>query len=114
MADRVLLVRREPTTPSSRSIPDQQDNCQEINSLISKFTANLRSDAAHALSQWQSLNRKLDELIANGATESEIHAQESLCKSAAAHANRQFSVYRERERAALALEAWKQQYRANR
>jgi hypothetical protein len=36
--DASLLVPREPTTPSSSSISDQQHNCQEINSLISKFT----------------------------------------------------------------------------
>jgi hypothetical protein len=36
--DASLLVRREPTTPSLLSISDQQDNCQEISSLISKFT----------------------------------------------------------------------------
>src|SRR5947207_1607427 len=36
--DSFLLTRKEPTTPFSRSIPDRQDNCQEISSLISKFT----------------------------------------------------------------------------
>jgi hypothetical protein len=36
--DGSLLVRREPTTPSSLSLSDQQDKCQEIKSLISKFT----------------------------------------------------------------------------
>lgn len=72
----------------------------------------LKLDATHEFSQWQSANRKLQEMQASGEhTESEIHAQQKYCEQIAARVNSlQLGVVRQ-QKLIQAIADWKRQYR---